>query len=233
MENVHKRTGPKRTKGKRRPKIKEQLLNLIYPKVCGICGKGKDTYLCKKCENKLKTIAIWGKDKYLDKYFENHYYIFKYDNLIRNLILDYKFNEKPYLFRSFSEFINKYKKIYLQLENYDIIMAVPISRKRKKERGYNQSLLIAKEMAKGQEVKLKNNIIYKNMHNKTQSILSKKERIENVKNVYNIKNKKELTNKNVLLIDDIFTTGATTNECSKILKLAGAKNVDILTLAKD
>ena len=88
-------------------------------------------------------------------------------------------------------------------------------------------------MAKGQEVKLKNNIIYKNMHNKTQSILSKKERIENVKNVYNIENKKELTNKNVLLIDDIFTTGATTNECSKILKLAGAKNVDILTLAKD
>lgn len=169
----------------------------------------------------------------MDKYFENHYYIFKYDNLIRNLILDYKFNEKPYLFRSFSEFINKYKKIYLQLENYDIIMAVPISRKRKKERGYNQSLLIAKEMAKGQEVKLKNNIIYKNMHNKTQSILSKKERIENVKNVYNIENKKELTNKNVLLIDDIFTTGATTNECSKILKLAGAKNVDILTLAKD
>ena len=71
------------------------------------------------------------------------------------------------------------------------------------------------------------------MHNKTQSILSKKERIENVKNVYNIENKKELTNKNVLLIDDIFTTGATTNECSKILKLAGAKNVDILTLAKD
>ena len=71
------------------------------------------------------------------------------------------------------------------------------------------------------------------MHNKTQSILSKKERIENVKNVYNIKNKKELANKNVLLIDDIFTTGATTNECSKILKLAGAKNVDILTLAKD
>ena len=60
MENVHKRTGPKRTTGKRRTKIKEQLLNLIYPKVCGICGKGKDTYLCKKCENKLKTIAIWG-----------------------------------------------------------------------------------------------------------------------------------------------------------------------------
>ena len=100
--------------------------------VCGICGKGKDTYLCKKCENKLKTIAIWGKDKYLDKYFENHYYIFKYDNLIRNLILDYKFNEKPYLFRSFSEFINKYQKSYLQLEIYDIIIPVPLSKKRKK-----------------------------------------------------------------------------------------------------
>ena len=110
MENVHKRTGPKRTKGKRRPKIKEQLLNLIYPKVCGICGKGKFTYLCKRCENRLNKIAIFGKDEYQDKYFENHYYIFKYDDIIRSIIIDYKFNEKAYIYRSIAEFINKNKK---------------------------------------------------------------------------------------------------------------------------
>ena len=178
MENVHKRTGPKRTKGKRRSKIKEQLLNLIYPKVCGICGKGKDTYLCKKCENKLKTIAIWGEDKYLDKYFENHYYIFKYDNLIRNLILDYKFNEKPYLFRSFSEVINKYQKSYLQLEIYDIIIPIPLSKKRKKERGYNQSLLISKEIAKTLNTKVENDILIKNKNNKIQSSLNKERKRE-------------------------------------------------------
>ena len=177
-EHVHKRTGPKRTTGKRRPKIKEKLLNLIYPKVCGICGKGKDTYLCKKCENKLKTIVIWGKDEYMDKYFENHYYIFKYDNLIRNLILDYKFNEKPYLFRSFSEFINKYQKSYLQLEIYDIIIPVPLSKKRKKERGYNQSLLISKEIAKTLKTKVENDILIKNKNNQIQSSLNKERKRE-------------------------------------------------------
>ena len=144
---------------KRRSNIKEQLLNLIYPKICGICEKGKNTYLCKKCENKLKEIAIFGKDEYLDKYFENHYYIFKYDSIIRNLIIDYKFNEKPYLYRSILEFLNKYQKKYVQFEIYDIIIPVPISKKRNKERGYNQSLLIAREIAKNEKIKLRNNVI--------------------------------------------------------------------------
>lgn len=218
---------------KERTKIKEQLLNLIYPKVCGICGKGKNTYLCKKCENKLKKQAILGKDEYLNKYFENHYYIFKYDNLIRNLIIDYKFNEKPYLYKSLLEILNKYQKKYVQFEIYDIIIPVPISRKRKKERGYNQSLLIAKEIAKNENIKLKNNVISKVKNNNTQSKLKKEARLENVKNVYRVINNKDITNKNILLIDDIFTTGATLNECSKVLKQTGAKKIDVLTIAKD
>ena len=218
---------------KRRSNIKEQLLNLIYPKICGICEKGKNTYLCKKCENKLKEIAIFGKDEYLDKYFENHYYIFKYDSIIRNLIIDYKFNEKPYLYRSIFEFLNKYQKKYVQFEIYDIIIPVPISKKRNKERGYNQSLLIAREIAKNEKVKLRNNVILKVKNNNTQSKLNKEERAENVKNVYKITNNKEIIDKNILLIDDIFTTGATLNECSKMLKQASAKKVDVLTIAKD
>lgn len=201
--------------------------------MCGICGKGINTYLCKKCEKKLKNIAIFGKDEYLDKDFEKHYYIFKYDNFIRSLIIDYKFNEKPYLYKSFLEFLNKYQKKYVQFEIYDIIIPVPISKKRKKERGYNQSLLIAKKIAKNENIKLKDNVIVKVKNNITQSKLNKEERAENVKNVYKITKNKEIIDKNILLIDDIFTTGATLNECSKMLKQAGAKKVDVLTIAKD
>ena len=75
--------------------------------MCGICGKGKNTYLCKKCENKLKAQSIFGKDEYQDKYFDYHFYIFKYEKNIRSLILDYKFNEKPYLYKSFTTFFKK------------------------------------------------------------------------------------------------------------------------------
>ena len=106
-------------------------------------------------------------------------------------------------------------------------------KKRYKERGYNQSLLIAREIAKNENVKLRNNVISKVKNNNTQSKLNKEERAENVKNVYKITNNKEIIDKNILLIDDIFTTGATLNECSKMLKQASAKKVDVLTIAKD
>ena len=167
------------------------------------------------------------------KHFENHYYIFKYDNLIRKLIIDYKFNEKPYLYRSFLEFLNNYQKEYIQFKIYDIIIPVPISKKRKRERGYNQSLLIAREISSKEKIKLGDKVISKVKNNNTQSKLNKEERAENVKNVYKITNNKEIINKNILLIDDIFTTGATLNECSRMLKQAGAKKIDVLTIAKD
>ena len=214
-------------------KIKEQLLDLIYPPTCGICGKGKKTYLCKKCENKLNQIAIFGKDEYSDKYFEKHYYLFKYDDIIRTMLIDYKFNEKPYLYRSFMEFFNKYKKRYHEFEIYDIIVPVPISKKRMRDRGYNQSLLIASDIAKKSKIKLEKNVIKKEQNNTPQSLLDKNGREKNVVNVYKIVNKQKILNKKILLIDDIFTTGATVNECSKMLKISGAEKVDVLTIAKD
>jgi len=141
--------------------------------MCGICGKGKNTFLCKKCENKLKAEAVFGKDTYQGKYFQNHFYLFKYGGFIRNLILDYKFNEKPYLYKSFSIFLNKYEKKYLQFDFYDIIIPVPISKKRNKERGYNQSLLLAKEISKEFHIKLETDILIKKANNVAQSTLDK------------------------------------------------------------
>lgn len=141
--------------------------------MCGICGKGKDTNLCKKCQNKLKLEAVFGKDEYQDTYFENHFYMFKYEGMVRNLILNYKFKEKPYLYKSFSEFFNKYQKEHFQFDFYDIIIPVPISKKRKKERGYNQSFLIAREIAKELDVKLEDNILIKQKNNIVQSTLNK------------------------------------------------------------
>ena len=198
-----------------------------------ICGKGKNTFLCKKCENKLKQIAVFGNDIYLDKFFENHLYIFKYDGIIRNTLLNYKFNEKSYLYKGFIEFFNKYQKMYFQFDFYDIIIPIPISKKRLKLRGYDQSLLISKDISKILNIKLEENILIKIKNNNMQSTLDKFKRNENVKNVYKLKTEEKIKNKKILLIDDIYTTGATANECSKVLKLVGAEKIDILTIAKD
>ena len=159
--------------------------------------------------------------------------MFKYDGLIRNLILKYKFNEKPYLYKSFIKFFEIYQKEYVQFDFYDIIVPVPISKKRLKTRGYNQSYLIAKEISKILNIKLENDILAKQKDNIAQSTLNKSEREENVKCVYKLVNENKVKNKKILLIDDIYTTGSTVNECSKILTNAGAKKIDIFTIAKD
>ena len=84
--------------------IFNKLLDLIYPPVCGICGKLSENYLCKKCQNKLYKEAVLGQEKYEDKFFDTHFYLFKYDGLIRDKLIDYKFNEKPYLYKTFVNF---------------------------------------------------------------------------------------------------------------------------------
>ena len=114
------------------------------------------------------------------------------------------------------------------LKNYDTIIPVPISKKRYKQRGYNQSSLIAKKLAK--EL-LKENFKTKNVIE--QSKLNKDNREKNIKGAYEIFHINQLKNKKILLVDDIYTTGSTLRECSKILKKSNPKKIGVLTIAKD
>ena len=103
-----------------------------------------------------------------------------------------------------------------------------------RKRGYNQSELIAKQIAKNiPNLKLESHILLKTKENKTQSSLNKKQRQENVKDVYKLQNAEKIKEKNIILFDDIYTTGATVNECARVLKLGGANKIAVLTIAKD
>ena len=211
--------------------------NLIYPQTCGICGKLAPNSLCKKCEIELKKQSeneiIQNGEEIEDKYFNELMYIFKYEGQIRKLILDYKFNEKSYIYLTFVNFLLKNKKIFENIKNYDTIIPVPISKKRLKTRGYNQSLLIARKIAQKTKLELVNNCLIKTKNIIEQSKLNKEDRMQNIQGVYELKNKQLIENKNVLLIDDIYTTGSTVNECSKILRQGNPNKIGILVLAKD
>ena len=167
--------------------------------------------------------------------FKEHLFIFHYDGIIRKTILDYKFNEKSYIYKTFVNFLKKNEKMCVQIKKYDIIMPIPISKKRFKERGYNQSGLFARELARNLQIQNLKNGLIKIKNNPAQSSLSKEQREYNVKDVYkvNLKTTNNMKGKKVLLVDDIFTTGNTVNECSKILLDAGVIQVGILTIAKD
>lgn len=215
-------------------KILTRVLDFIFPPVCGLCGKVESRYICDKCNKIIESITLNKIDTYNNMYFSKHLYIFKYEDIIREKIIDYKFNNKVYLYRMFSEMILKNENNINFLKQYDILIPVPIHRIRKKRRGYNQSELIARNISEEiKNIKLKLNILKKEKNTSAQSLLTKVERMENVKDVYKIINANEVKNKKVLILDDIFTTGSTINECSKVLKEAGSIDIGAITIAKD
>lgn len=213
----------------------EKALEFIFLPSCGVCGKLGEGYLCTKCEKELEKYVIAPADKYPVQRRENDtiLHVFAYKDLVRNLIISYKFNDKSYLYKTFCEFMVKNKKVFDFIKSYDIIIPVPIHKKRMKERGYNQSELIAKELARISQIKCYTDILIKTKNNKPQSTLSGDLRKENVKNVYKLRNQEKIKNKKVLLLDDIYTTGATVTECIKELQKANVEKIGIMTLAKD
>ena len=189
--------------------------------------------------HRINKNLISGRKVYIqtkERYFDEHIYLFRYRDIIRDLIIKYKFNEKSYLYKAFSYMILKNQKIMKYIKKYDIIICVPIHKKRKKYRGYNQSELIIEDVCKNDKtLKYVKDLLIKTKNIKPQSLLNKEDRILNISNVYKIDiNKKEIIkDRNILLFDDIFTTGSTANECAKILKKYDAKKVGILTIARD
>ena len=218
--------------------IIEKILDLIYPQVCSICGKLNIEALCNKCKVKLKTEFKFQIDNYeedINKNFIQHYYFFKYQNMIRNQILSLKFHEKPYVYKTIVKFLRNMQKSFEKLKMYDIIIVVPVSQKRKMERGYNQSKLLANEISKIINAKIITNVLYKTKNTVPQSTLNKQQREENAKDAYRVKNIQKIQNKKILILDDIYTTGNTINECAKVLIQEGIRRTDVgvLTIAND
>lgn len=215
----------------------ETVLDFIFPPTCGFCNKIGEGYLCKNCKRNIIHSDIYLNQ--LDLYQDNHafidelFYLFSYTGIIREKILQYKFEDKAYLANSIYEFFMNNEKLYGFLKKYDIIIPIPISSLRKRERGYNQSELLSRKISAMVDIPMETQVLKKEKHNQPQSSLTKQQRKENVKNVYKVQNELKISNKNVLLLDDVYTTGATMSECAKILKGAGCQSVGALTIARD
>ena len=213
----------------------EKTLEYIFLPSCGVCGKVGEGYLCKSCVKVLEEYVVCD-DNFAnlgENIKETQIHIFQYKELVRKLIIQYKFNGKSYLYKTFCEFIVKNKKAFDFIKSYDIIIPVPMHNKKRALRGYNQSELIAKELAKKAKIKLFTDVLVKTKNNRVQSSLNKEERKNNVKDVYDLVNKEKIYSKKILIFDDIYTTGATIEACKKEILKADIKQLGILTLAKD
>lgn len=208
-------------------------LDYFFPPICGMRGEINENYICNNCYENIKKIKKCVINEYNNRNFSKHLYIFRYEGIIRNKIIEYKFEDKGYLYKMFAKIILSDKKTCNFIKKYDVIIPVPISKKRKKKRGYNQSELVANELAQKLNQDIWTDIIIKKKDNKPQSELNKLERIKNVEDIYEINKPIEVKNKKVLLLDDIYTTGSTVNEIARKLKQNQTQEIGVITLAKD
>jgi len=114
----------------------------------------------------------------------------------------------------------------------DCVLPVPLHLYRLIQRGYNQSEMLAKYVGKYANLPLYKNVLVRNRFTKSQSNFNARGRVGNIKGAFSVKDVECIKGKNILLIDDVYTTGATVEECAKILKRAGAKKVYVATGAR-
>ena len=214
--------------------IKSLILNLIFPVSCLSCKK-EGTYLCKKCFRKLKTIS---KKYNLNTPNLNDIFIAgDYDDkLLAELIKKFKFSFIKEIGFLLSRFLILFwrqvefkKPEFKEIENF-LVIPVPLSKKRKRFRGFNQSEILAENFSSFYAYSLSLDL-KRIKHSVPQSSLSETKRKQNIQSSFAWCGE-SLREKTIILIDDIITTGATLNECALVLKKAGAKKIYTLVLAK-
>lgn len=232
-------------------KIKEKLINAMYPKhIKCICCKDElleqNVYdMCDKCYKKLPLIQSnfcqrcglkFDKDgagvclncKTNNFDFEMARSAVVFDDVVVPVIHKFKYARYKFLAEPLSYLL--YDTLMIQNWKIDSICYVPLYLKRERDRGYNQSRELANHLSKFIDVPVFDDIV-RLRDTPTQTKLSRKERKENVKDCFKVNNRKAVKGLNVLLIDDVYTTGSTTNEISKELKRAGVNKVYVLTVA--
>lgn len=137
----------------------------------------------------------------------------------------YKFFGKLSYYRTFAGLLTDKVNKMTNFNNFDIIISVPLHVNKEKIRGYNQSLLISKELSKRLGVPEYSRLLSRVRDTGSQSLLPKDKRYYNVKDAFKVCKTELIKDKTVLLVDDIMTTGNTIDECSRVLKAAGAKAV--------
>lgn len=223
-------------------KIIDRLEDLFFKNHACICCRreipdGTEFSLCKNCFDKLDVIdgttcktcgekilegnIFCDRCKLIKYNFDKSNSFAVYDDTASRIVKRFKYNGKKYYAEHIAKLMAKNEKYF---EDIDFITFVPVSDKRKKERGFNQAEEIARELGKIYEIKVLNTL-EKLGNGKHQAGLTKKERRENLSGSFALKEdvKEIIKGKNILIIDDVFTTGSTLSECAKALKSARTK----------
>ncbi|UCB56831.1 MAG: ComF family protein [Candidatus Omnitrophota bacterium] len=155
-----------------------------------------------------------------------------YEGVIKECIHLFKYNSKLSLSGPLAELMIDFAGRFLDMRKVDLILPVPLYSAKERRRQFNQAGILSESLAKAFSKQAHNKTLIKIKATQPQINLSRTERLKNIKGAFKVKNKNVPKNKNVLLVDDVLTTGATVNECAKALHKAGANRIEVFTLAR-
>jgi competence protein ComFC len=234
-------------------RIFKNLLGIIFPNHCLHCEEiiSADGLFCQNCWPKLQFISepkcaicaypfefqaqssICLNCLKKKPAFDETIAVFSYNYILRKVISDLKYRDQTFLAKKLSKIL--FSKIQSRINDFNLIIAVPLHKKRLQKRKFNQAVLLAKNIQKLEpRLEFFPDILIRTKYQKSQVELRKIDREKNLKTAFalNEKYRQIVKNKNILLLDDVMTTGATLQNCAKILKKSGAAKITVFTIAK-
>lgn len=213
--------------------IKNFIIDLLFPKFCFNCRK-EGSYFCDDCKALLEISGFH--QTFSTENLKDLYFVAAYQNpLIEKLIQRFKY--EPFvkeLAEPLASLIVAHFQLFEKLPDFSefLLIPTPLEKKKLKRRGFNQAEEIGREIASFLKIPLISNCLIKVKGTVPQVELSDQERKENIRNAFAVKNNELIKGRKILLVDDVYTTGSTMEECAKILRIGGAKEIIGVVIAR-
>lgn len=235
----------------------QKLVELFFPARCVCCDmrivEAVNPYICLECRGKIELLVIkqrcvccgtplpWMARTADEKQhlcggclqnppsYSVARSLFLHREPIKTLIHDLKYHRTSAALTAIQTLVPSIREEFVDC---DVIIPVPLHTKKLRERGFNQSLLLAKIIFSDTSSKIRSDLLKRVRNTPPQTTMSGKQRRRNLRKAFSVNQNTDLTGKVICLVDDVFTTGSTVNECSLILKSCGAKDVKVFTLSR-
>jgi len=230
-------------------------IGFFYPEICQYCRQERATpdegFICAECRSNLKwieapfcdrcglpfsgeisTVFVCSNCNDLTLHFRKARSAVLFEEIMMEVMHRYKYNQALWFERFLANCLVERAVPELRKEPWDLIVPVPLHPRKEKEREFNQAERLARRLSRASGIPMSKRILRRVEPTRTQTRLSRKERLENVRKAFALFPGTHLNGQRIVLIDDVFTTGATSSSCAKVLRDAGAADVCVWTVAR-
>jgi ComF family protein len=235
--------------------IVARLGHLIYPRRCLECGEDLDSEdggplcanhrrdvvlvedpFCERCGQKMFAAAtgelLCAECRTTTPHFDRAFSATIYNDVMKSLVHAYKYGMRQYLAAALARWMIEFAHRQIDAGSLDAIVPVPLHWRRFQYRGFNQAIALARPLGREFRLPIVRHVLRRRRHTVPQVNLRPEERRKNIKGAFGVRRAERIEGKCLLLVDDVYTTGATINECARVLKSAGAASVVAFTLTR-